>query len=56
VRISSYTRLDASAVWQVSEKFEAFVAVDNLTDEQYAEFVGNEVRGILPRAGVRLTF
>jgi outer membrane cobalamin receptor len=56
VRISSYTRLDASAVWQVSETFQAFVAVDNLTDEQYEEFVGNEVRGILPRAGVRLTF
>jgi vitamin B12 transporter len=56
VRISSYTRLDASAVWQVSETFEAFVAVDNLTDEQYEEFVGNEVRGVLPRAGVRLTF
>jgi iron complex outermembrane receptor protein/vitamin B12 transporter len=56
VRIDSYTRIDASAVWQVSEKFEAFVAVDNLTGEQYEEFVGNEVRGILPRAGVRLTF
>jgi vitamin B12 transporter len=56
VRIDSYTRIDASAVWQVSESFQAFVAVDNLTDEQYEEFVGNEVRGMLPRAGVRLTF
>jgi vitamin B12 transporter len=56
VRISSYTRLDASAVWRVSDNFEAFVAVDNLTDEQYEEFIGNEVRGILPRAGVRLSF
>jgi outer membrane cobalamin receptor len=56
VRIDSYTRFDASAVWQVSEKFEAFVAVDNLTDQQYEEFVGNEIRGVLPRAGVRLTF
>ncbi|MBC8024719.1 MAG: TonB-dependent receptor, partial [Steroidobacteraceae bacterium] len=56
VRIDSYARFDASAVWQVSETFEAFVAVDNLTDEQYEEFVGNEVRGILPRAGVRLSF
>lgn len=56
VRLASYTRLDASAVWQVSDRFQAFVAVDNLTDERYEEFVGNEVRGILPRAGVRLTF
>ncbi len=55
VRIDSYTRVDASAVWQVSETFQAFVAVDNLTDEKYEEFVGNEVRGGLPRAGVRLT-
>jgi hypothetical protein len=30
--------------------------VDNLTDEQYQQFVGFEVRGIAPRAGVRLSF
>jgi outer membrane cobalamin receptor len=56
VRIDPYTRFDVSAAWRFSPKLEAYVAVDNLTDEKYEEFVGNEVRGILPRAGVRLTF
>ena len=56
VRLDDYTRFDASASWQVSKKFEAYLAVDNLTDQQYQEFVGFTVRGIAPRAGVRLTY
>lgn len=56
VRLDSYTRVDVSGVWQMSPKLEAYVAIDNLTDEKYEEFVGNEVRGILPRAGVKLSF
>jgi outer membrane receptor for monomeric catechols len=56
LRLDAYTRLDASAVWQVSPKFEAWVALDNLTDERYEQFVGFESRGMLPRAGVRLSF
>lgn len=55
VRIDAYTRLDVSAAWQVSSRFEAYLALDNLTDEKYEEFVGNEVRGLMPRAGVRLS-
>jgi vitamin B12 transporter len=55
VRIDSYTRLDVSAAWQVSSRFEAYLALDNLTDEKYEEFVGNEARGLMPRAGVRLS-
>ena len=56
VRIDPYTRFDVSAAWQFSPKLEAYLAVDNLTDEKYEEFVGNELRGILPRAGVKLSF
>ncbi len=56
VRIDPYTRVDAAASWQVSTRFEAYLALDNLTDQKYEEFVGNEVRGILPRAGVRFSF
>lgn len=56
VRLDSYTRIDASAVWQVSPKLETYLAIDNLTDEKYEQFVGFEARGILPRAGVRLHF
>ena len=56
VRLPAYTRLDASAVWKVSPRFEAYLAVDNLTDQHYAQFVGFEARGIAPRAGIRLDF
>ena len=55
VRIDAYTRLDVSAAWQVSSRFEAYLALDNLTGEKYEEFVGNEARGMMPRAGVRLS-
>ena len=53
--LDAYTRLDVSAVWQLSEKFETWLAIDNVTDEKYQQFVGFESRGILPRAGVRFT-
>jgi vitamin B12 transporter len=56
VRIDSYTRVDVSASWDFSPQLQAWLAVDNLTDEKYEEFVGNEVRGMLPRAGVRFSF
>ena len=32
MRLPSYTRIDVSAAWQVSSKFQAYLAVDNLTD------------------------
>jgi outer membrane receptor protein involved in Fe transport len=48
--------VDVSASWEISQRFEAYLAVDNLTDRQYEEFVGFESRGIAPRAGVRFSF
>jgi outer membrane cobalamin receptor len=56
VRLDAYTRVDVSASWEISRRFEAYLAVDNLTDRQYEEFVGFESRGIAPRAGVRFSF
>jgi outer membrane cobalamin receptor len=56
VHLDAYTRVDVSASWQVSPRFEAYLAIDNLTDQQYEEFVGFEARGVAPRAGVRLSF
>ena len=56
VDLPAYTRVDASAVWQVSPQFQTYLAVDNLTDQKYEQFVGFEVRGIAPRLGVRLSF
>jgi iron complex outermembrane receptor protein/vitamin B12 transporter len=55
VELPGYTRVDVSAVWQVSPRFETYLAIDNLTDEKYQQFVGFEARGILPRAGIRLS-
>jgi len=56
VELPSHTVLDVSAVWQVSPQFQTYLAIDNLTDEQYEQFVGFEVRGIAPRLGVKLSF
>jgi len=55
VTLPSYTLVDVSASWQVSKKFEAYAAIDNLTDQQYQQFVGFEVRGIMPRLGVKFS-
>jgi outer membrane cobalamin receptor len=55
VQLDAYTLVDVSASWQVSPKFEAYLAVDNLTDEQYQQFVGFEARGVILRAGIRVT-
>ncbi len=51
VQLPAYTVIDVSAVWKVSPRLETYLAVDNLTDEQYEQFVGFEVRGIAPRLG-----
>jgi vitamin B12 transporter len=56
VRMDAFTTIDVTAAWQFSPQLEAWLAVDNLADEKYEEFVGNEVRGMLPRAGVRFSF
>jgi outer membrane cobalamin receptor len=55
VRLDPYTRVDFTAAWKLSPKFETWLALDNLTDETYEQFVGFESRGLLPRAGIRLT-
>jgi len=55
VDLDAYTRIDVSAAWKISDKFETWFAIDNLTDEKYEQFVGFESRGIVPRAGVRFS-
>ncbi|HEU4779551.1 MAG TPA: TonB-dependent receptor [Steroidobacteraceae bacterium] len=55
VRLPAYTRVDVSAVWQVSPRLETYLAIDNLTDEQYEQFIGFEARGIAPRLGVKFS-
>ena len=55
VRLGAYTRVDVSAAWQVSPRLETYLAIDNLTDEQYEQFVGFEARCIAPRLGVKFS-
>lgn len=55
VRLRGYNRVDVDAAWKFSPRFEFYVSIDNLTDEQYEQFVGFEERGIVPTAGVRLS-
>ena len=55
VDLPAYTRIDVSAVWQVSPRLETYLAIDNLTDQQYEQFIGFEARGIAPRLGVKFS-
>ncbi|MEO8017124.1 MAG: TonB-dependent receptor [Pseudomonadota bacterium] len=55
VDLPAYTVIDVSAVWQVSPRFQTYLAIDNLTDQQYEQFVGFETRGIAPRLGVKFS-
>jgi vitamin B12 transporter len=55
VRLGAYTRVDVSASWQLSPRLETYLAIDNLTDEKYEQFVGFEARGIAPRLGVKFS-
>jgi vitamin B12 transporter len=55
VRLSAYTLVDVSAVWQWSDRIQAYLAIDNLTDQQYEQYVGFVARGIAPRAGVKVS-
>ena len=54
VRLPAYTRVDLSAVWRLSDRIQTYLAVDNVTDEQYEQFVGFTARGITPRLGVKV--
>jgi len=56
VQLPDYTLIDVSVVWQLTPHVETYLAVDNLTDQQYEQFVGFEVRGIAPRLGVKFSF
>ena len=54
VRLDAYTRVDVECRVAGLAAPRDLSRVDNLTDQQYQEFVGYVARGIMPRAGVRL--
>lgn len=54
--LDEYVRVDLAATWAATRHIKVFVAVDNVLDAQYEEFVGFAAPGIAPRGGVRVSF
>jgi outer membrane receptor protein involved in Fe transport len=54
--LEAYTRVDLATTWTITPTWQLFVAVDNLFDAEYEEFVGFPAPGITPRGGVRARF
>jgi outer membrane receptor protein involved in Fe transport len=52
VTLDSWTRVDFSAIWQLSEHIRIFLEIDNLLNADYEEASGFRAPGIRPRAGV----
>jgi vitamin B12 transporter len=54
--LEAYVRVDLAATWMVTRHWKFFLAVENLFDASYQEFIGFPAPGIRPRAGVRASF
>ena len=54
--LDAYARVDLAVNWALSKHCKVFLAVDNLFDTAYEEFIGFPAPGINPRAGVRAAF
>ena len=52
-RLDPYTRVDLTVTWTPRPGWQLFLAVDNLFDAAYEEFVGFPAPGIRPRGGIR---
>ena len=56
VVLDSYTLFNTAVTWIPHERARVFLAVDNLFNEDYEQFVGFPAPGIAPRGGIKLTF
>jgi vitamin B12 transporter len=56
VTLDPYDVYNAALTWTPFGRVSAYVAVDNLFNEEYEQFVGFPAPGVSPRAGIRLTF
>jgi vitamin B12 transporter len=56
VTLDPYNVFDIAVTWKPNEGIKMYLAVDNLFNEQYQQFVGFPAPGITPRAGVQLVF
>ncbi len=56
VTLDPYDVFNIAVSWKPDDGIKMYLAVDNLFNEEYQQFVGFPAPGITPRAGVRLTF
>jgi outer membrane cobalamin receptor len=56
VTLDAYARVDLAVNWTVNSTWVVFLAVDNLLNADYEEFVGFPAPSISPRLGVRVRF
>ena len=56
VELDPYNLFNAAATWIPHKSIKVFIAVDNLFNEDYEQFVGFPAPGIAPRGGIKLTF
>ncbi|MEO7793510.1 MAG: TonB-dependent receptor, partial [Thermoanaerobaculia bacterium] len=56
VPLDAYTTVDLSLAWRFAERWEPFVRVENLFDEEYEEAAGYPAPGIGFRTGIELRF
>jgi len=54
--LDPYARVDLAVNCTLTRHWQVFVAVDNLFDTNYEEFIGFPAPGVSPRAGVRASF
>ena len=54
--VGSWTRVDLSGRYQVSDKVELYARVENLLDEHYQQILGYGTPGLSGSIGARLTF
>ena len=56
VALAAYSTLDLSLAWRQGERWEPFVRVENVLDEEYEEAAGYPAPGVGFRAGIDLRF
>ena len=54
--LDAYARIDLAVHWTLTRHWQVCVAVDNLFDATYEEFIGFPAPGVSPRTGVRAGF
>jgi iron complex outermembrane receptor protein/vitamin B12 transporter len=54
--LDAYTRVDLATTWTITSSWRVFLAVNNLFDADYEEFIGFPAPSISPRVGVQARF